>query len=137
MKSAILIHLLDWSSEASRCEMEGGIALCRTEGSDVEKLYLDLCQTDNLDQGEPWSFPSHILISEVAHDDSFPYWGGPFSVRFGCLTCVNCLTGKASPLSYLAAHQFTNSDYFDVNYDRRLIETHYEVIIEAWHEHCS
>jgi|GEM_PF-2098929 len=80
MKSAVLVHLLGWCSERTSFELGGGVSLCRTDGSDVEKLYLHLCRTQNVDQGEPFHFPSHILLSEEAHDELFPYWGGPFSV---------------------------------------------------------
>jgi hypothetical protein len=103
MKSAVLIHLLDWRSEAAQFDLEGEVSLCRTAGSEVERLYHHLCEADNLDDGDAYSFHSHILISDSAHDELFPYWGGPFSVVSRCCNtialCTSCPLGMCRLIS--------------------------------------
>jgi len=94
MKSAVLIHVLDWRSDATDFALEGGVRLCRTQGSEVEKLYHHLCETDNVDQGEPFSYSSHILLSDETHDELFPYWGGPFSVISRCCNIITVCTSS-------------------------------------------
>jgi hypothetical protein len=96
MKCAVLIHCLDWRSGVTEFNLEGGISLCRTEGSDVERLYQRLCEIDNVDQGDPYNFRSHVMISDAALNESFPDWGGPFSVISRCCNIIAFCT--SSPL---------------------------------------
>jgi len=94
MKSAILIHCLDWKSDVVEFKLGGGVSLCRTEGSVVERLYHHICAIDNVDDGEPHSFGSHILLYDDAHDCSFSYWGGPFSVISRCCNFIVICTSS-------------------------------------------
>jgi hypothetical protein len=94
MKSALLIHAVDWCSEEASFELEGGVRLCRTEGTDVDKLYRHLCQTQNIDESDPYNFQSHIVFPETAHDELFPYWGGPFSEISRCCNIITVCTSK-------------------------------------------
>lgn len=80
MKSALLVHLLLWESKEESFGLGDGISLWNVDGTQVESLYLQLCESDNLDQGEPFSYTSFILMQGEAHDETWPYWGGPFSV---------------------------------------------------------
>jgi hypothetical protein len=57
-----------------------GVSLWNARGTRVEGLYHHLCETENLDQGEPFSFASYVLMEDAAHDEIWLYWGGPFSV---------------------------------------------------------
>ncbi len=96
MKSAILVHLLGWRSERTEFELDGGVTLCRTEGTEVERLYHHLCEAQKIDEGDPFNFPSHILLSDEAHDDFFADWGGPFSAISRCCNIIAICT--SSPL---------------------------------------
>lgn len=88
MKTAILIHCLGWTSQSSEVDLESGIKLCRSEGTKVEKLYHKLCKKNEVDQGEPFYFPTYILIDDSKHDELFPYWGGPHSIVSMCCNLI-------------------------------------------------
>lgn len=73
-------------------EVDEGIALCKTEGSKVEKLYHYLCENHNVDQGEPFYYHVHLLIN-----DSFKHFmidvGGHYSIISKlCNIIVICLS---------------------------------------------
>jgi hypothetical protein len=80
MKSAVLIHTIGWDSDLTNVELKKGVNICKTVGSDVEKLYHYLCSAENVDQGEAFDYESHIIVDESAHDELFPYWQGPHSI---------------------------------------------------------
>jgi len=80
MKSAVLMHLLLWETDDASFDMGDGVSLWNASGTRVEGLYHHLCETENLDQGEPFSFTSYVLMQDAAHDEIWLYWGGPFSV---------------------------------------------------------
>jgi len=61
-------------------------------------------------------------------------WADPYGRRLR-ITKVNATTVSVSLFAQLAAnHGFTARE---LNVIRRLIGTNYEIIIEAWHEHCG
>ena len=97
MQTAILIHCLGWESQSTEVDLEAGLKLCRTEGTKVEKLYHKLCKRNEVDQGDPFYFPTHILIDDSMHDDLFPYWGGPHSIVSICCNLISICISQ--PLS--------------------------------------
>ncbi len=80
METAVLYHLLGWQLEKSNYRIASGVSLNQTEGTKLETLYEKLCDSSIEMQGEYFSFPSHLLISDEAYDESFPFFGGPDSV---------------------------------------------------------
>jgi hypothetical protein len=80
MESAVLMHLVLWESDAPSFDLGGGVSLWNASGTEVEALYQHLCKSENLDQGEPFSFTSYILMQDRAHDETWLYWAGPYSV---------------------------------------------------------
>lgn len=69
-----------------------------------------------------------------------PYWF--FFYSFDCNEPIHVHARREKktckfwlqPIQLAANHGFTARELSVI---RRLIETHYEVIIEAWHEHCG
>ena len=88
MQTAILIHCLDWESLSSDFTLDTGLKLCRTEGTKVEKLYHKLCKRSDVEQGDPFYYPTYIFIDDSQHDELFPYWGGPHSIVSICCNLV-------------------------------------------------
>lgn len=81
-EGALLIHAVQWSSEKNEIALPGGITLCRTEGSTVERLYYHLCETIKIDDGDPLGYHVHFIFDDTmhAHGLSWPDWGGSQSL---------------------------------------------------------
>jgi len=92
VEAALLMHALDWKLAGSELELNGGVKLCATQGSDVERLYLELCASQNVDAGEPFDYRCHARFSVSMDDDGFWEWGGPWSQVAQLVTTVNLCT---------------------------------------------
>jgi hypothetical protein len=91
IQSAILVNLLQWDSESSLYKIDDNVAICQTESSEIERLYYELCKNDGIDQGDPLTFPSHILISDTSSDDYD--WNNPTSAFSKCCNMITiCLS---------------------------------------------
>ena len=117
MKSAILIHCLDWAADGSEFNLGQGVSLCRTNGSDVERLYHQVCETQNVDEGDPFSYDAHVLLTEEALDDSYPYWGGPFSIISRCCNFIALCTSSSLGMCRL----LTSKDDFNTSWTPSMI----------------
>ncbi len=89
---AILVHLLKWDSESTCYKLDDRVSICQTEGSNVESLYRELCNRDKIDQGEPYTFPSYILITDSTFDSVY-YWNSASSTISKCANLITvCLS---------------------------------------------
>ena len=79
MEATVLIHLPQWESSRDFIELEKGITLCRTEGTETEKLYNELCETRHVDDGDPFNFATHVHFSDNIDLGRIVEWRGPFS----------------------------------------------------------
>ena len=117
MKSAVLVHLLEWGYQSPKFELGDGIELCCLKGSKVENLYNKLCEIDKVDEGEPFHYPSYILIPDSAHDDLFSYWGGPFSIISQCCNMISLCTSYPIGMCRL----ITSRDDFNTSWATSII----------------
>jgi hypothetical protein len=96
MEATVLIHLPQWESSRDFVELEKGITLCRTEGTETERLYKELCETRYVDDGDPFNYGAHVHFSESIGLGRIGEWSGPFSaVSQACNLIAIC---SASPL---------------------------------------
>lgn len=62
MQVCILLHVTSWDHDGSSFEIDQGIIAKKSVGTAVEKLYFKLCEEIGLDDGDPFSYRSHIEI---------------------------------------------------------------------------
>lgn len=135
IESAALVHLLDWNSASSSFVLSDGITLCRTKDSDVEKLYVELCKRDKINQGEPYTFPSHILLDDSAQKSIYPY-SSPYSIISRCCNIITiCLSNPVGMCRII-----TSGDNFqtDLSPSHILYEQHEEIqLLRAYPKHIA
>ncbi|RKQ51741.1 hypothetical protein BXY85_2773 [Roseivirga pacifica] len=90
MKFVILIHLLNWEHHENEYILEEGISFINPNTHPVGKLYKKICGRDNIDEGEPYTFNTGlILYDETGSDHSFLPSSSHYSLS---TTFINLLT---------------------------------------------
>lgn len=64
MKTAILIYHLEWLLPESEIVLNDYVKLCKTQGTQVFKNYIEQCHNYKVDDGEPFPINCHIEISD-------------------------------------------------------------------------
>lgn len=102
MKYAVLLHCVDWqlSCETS-ADLDGGVKICKFEGSAIEQIYHRLCSDYGVDEGDPFRYLSYLLI-EPQHDRiTFDMCGVENDVAQLCNAMTICFGGHVGLSRFL------------------------------------
>ncbi|MDO8446271.1 MAG: HEPN domain-containing protein [Deltaproteobacteria bacterium] len=73
-KTAILLHILDWDLNSTDVDVGFGIQFGKFEDSNVERLYLQLCREQYIDQGDPYNYKVYFAhANETSGEYDGPY----------------------------------------------------------------
>ena len=90
MKFAILIHLLNWGHEDKEFILDEGLTFVNLSTHPVGKLYRIICKTDRVDEGDPFSYETALVLhDDTGEDYSFFPTASKYSLS---TTLVNLLT---------------------------------------------
>ncbi len=90
MKSVILIHLLNWEYHENEYTLDKGISFVNPNTHTVGSLYEKICESNNIDNGEPYTFNTGlILYDDTDSDYSFVPSSSHYSLS---TTFINLLT---------------------------------------------
>lgn len=95
---AILLHVHNWALDEDVFVLDDAVSLCKTKDSDVERLYRSQCETEGIDDGDPYDFGAHILIN---YDNRSFLWGDPFALIERI--CNQIVLNTLSPMGFCRA----------------------------------
>ena len=64
--AALLVHNFAWEIAEPRFVLAPGISLCRFSGSELERVYQDLCKKHLIDDSDPFNYQVCLLITPDA-----------------------------------------------------------------------
>jgi Apea-like HEPN len=95
LKYAVLIPHIPWEYEKTEFILDQNITIINLEESKVEGLYHNLCKETGLDDGDPYSYHSALLIEDVENNYSISPSSKPWSLSslfMNLLTILNSST---------------------------------------------
>ncbi len=120
IESTLLIHLMQWKASQDTYVLDDWVTLHRTAGSAVEKEYHMLCETRNIDDGDPFEFTTHVHISENIDLGEHLDLRGPHSIIARLCNVLTISTARPLGMCRIIAK----------NNDPEYIWTHTEILFD-------
>lgn len=131
-----LFFLCKWQDDTPEVNLADGVRLCRTEGSIVGRLYERLCAEEGIDDGDPYSYYTHVLIDRPYSKGTYFFIGDPHSTFDRVCNVISIVTGEPTAMCRIIESQdaFANcfQTYLGFDFDPDVDILHkYNQVIDA------